>query len=99
MTFDEFKSGVTALISNPDTALAELPAFLEKVKEDYETRDTSVTKVTEQEDRIRTLQDTNMRLFLAQTGQAAEKPEEPELQGDDAVDAFVKDIMNDGNAE
>ena len=99
MTYEEFKSGITALVSKPDTALAELPAFLEQVKADYETRDTSVSKVSEQEERIRTLQDTNMRLFLAQTGQAVEDKEEPELLGDDAVDAFVNDIMNDGSAE
>ncbi len=95
MTYDEFKTKITGIMSKPDNALAELPAFLEEVKGDYEALATSVSKVSEQEERIRTLQDTNMRLFLAQTGQAAEEPEEPELSGTDAVDAFVNELMAD----
>lgn len=96
MTYDEFKAELTKIVSNADTALAELPTFLEKVKTDYEALSSSTLKVTEQETRIRDLQDTNMKLFLAQTGQPVETPEEPELSGQDAVDDFVNKIMDDG---
>lgn len=95
MTFDEVKKLLTDIVSHPDTALVELPGFLEKLKADYETRATATQKVAEQEERIKTLQDTNMRLFLMQTGQATEKPEEPELQGHEAVDAFVNELMSE----
>lgn len=95
MTFDELKTSLTKLISEPDTATLVLPELLEKIKTDYETHNTVSQKVAEQEERIKTLQDTNMRLFLMQTGQATEQNEEPELQGTDAVDAFVKELMLD----
>lgn len=95
MKYEEFKEKLTKIVSNADTALASLPAFLEEVKCDYEALETSTNKITESDKRIRDLQDTNMRLFLAQTGQAAEPDEEPEPEGHDAVDRFILDMMAD----
>lgn len=95
MTYDEFKTKLTKIVSDADTALANLPGFLDEVKADYETLSSSVSKVTEQEGRIRDLQDTNMKLFLAQTGQPVETPDEPERTGQDAVDDFVNMMMTD----
>lgn len=93
MTYDEFKTKITGIMASPDTAPAELPAFLDLVKSDYETATNAAQKLAAAEDRIRTLQDTNQRLFLAQTGQPTPEPE-PEPEGQAAVDAFVKNIMS-----
>lgn len=92
MTYDDIQKKLSALVASPDTAAAELPAILDAIKGDYETHAATAAKAAEQEDRIRTLQDTNHRLFLAQTGQPAPESE-PELEGTDAVDAFVREIM------
>ena len=93
MTFDEFKQKITTIMAQPDTAPAEIPALLDAVKGDYEVALSTVQKLAEAEDRIRTLQDTNHRLFLAQTGQPAPESE-PELEGHAAVDAFVAELMS-----
>lgn len=96
MTFDEAKVGLTKIVQNPDTALAELPTFLEQLEQDYSSFNTAVEKITQQEDRIRTLQDTNARLFLMQTSQVSvDEGDEIELTGAEAMDAFVADIMKD----
>lgn len=94
MVFDDVQKTLTDLVAHPDTAVAEIPAFLESLKADYESQEASIKKVGELEERIRSLQDSNMKLFLMQTAPSAEKLEEPELTGREAVDAFVKEIVN-----
>lgn len=93
MTYDEAKQRLTQFVEKPDTMAAEMPVFLDLLKGDYETLVGAQTKVAEQDDRIRTLQDTNTRLFLMQTGKPVDNEVKEELQGHDAVDAFVADIM------
>lgn len=95
MKYEEFKTKLTDIVKDADTALSKLPAFLEEVKTDYEALSGAIEKVTESDKRIRDLQDTNMKLFLAQTGQAAEPDEEPEPEGMEAVDKFISDIMSE----
>lgn len=92
MTYNEIHDKLTALIASPDTAQAELPAVLDAIKGDYETHVATAEKLAASEDRIRTLQDTNQRLFLAQVGSPTPESE-PELEGTAAVDAFVKELM------
>lgn len=99
MTYEEASTRLTAIIASPDTAQAELPAFLDSMKTDYEGFHTASVKTAEQEERIKTLQDTNMRLFLMQTGKVT--PDEPkeELTGAQAMDAFVSEIMSSKGKE
>lgn len=99
MTYDEAQQKLTAIIGNPDTAAAELPAFLDLLKSDYETHAATVQRADAADERIRTLQDTNQRLFLMQTGQSIEPPQEPELTGQDAVNAFVNKMMSTNNKQ
>lgn len=51
-------------------------------------------KVGKQDARIRDLQDTNMKLFLSQTGQVSDKEEDDEddIEGPEAIEAFVKKL-------
>lgn len=67
MTFEEVEKGLAELLKNPDTAQAGAKDFLEKIKPDYDTRDSLITKSEEDDKRIRDLQDTNQKLFLATT--------------------------------
>lgn len=99
MTSEEFKNKLTEIASKPDSMQAELPAFIADVEKDYANFVSAVEKITAQDEKIRTLQDTNTRLFLMQTGASTAKEEEEELQGTEAVDAFVKEIMSDKKGE
>ena len=64
MTFKEVQEALVALLKNPDEAQAKADEFLEKLKPDYENLESATVKVKEQEDKIRSLQDTNQQLFL-----------------------------------
>lgn len=82
------------MLQEPDTALVKIGPILDEIKADYETMVSLTDKVSKQDVRIRDLQDTNMKLFLSQTGQApdADKEEDDDLEGMEAIDAFVAHI-------
>lgn len=98
MTYAELETRLTKLLETPDTALAALPDLLKDVKTDYEGIASLTNKSSEQEKRIRDLQDTNMKLFLMQTSAPKTKgqlEEEDDLEGQDAIDAFVKNLSKE----
>lgn len=78
MTIDEAKTRLTDLIGNPDTAAEKAVGFISDLEADYTNLDSMTAKVSEQESRIKELQDTNQRLFLSVTGQTKEPEEEEE---------------------
>lgn len=96
MTYQEFEARLTKMLETPDTALAVLPEFLKEVKTDYEKTVSLEGKIAEGDKRIRDLQDTNMKLFLMQTSAPKSKgqieEEEDDLEGQDAIDAFIKEV-------
>lgn len=91
MTFEEFKTGLTEIVEHSDEKLAELPDFIKEVESDYSAASQLVEKIGNLEDRVRSLQDTNMKLYLAQTGSPADDGDEgddEDLTGSDAITAF-----------
>lgn len=78
MTYNEFKTRLTDIIGNPDTAQEKAVSFLSDVEQDYTTLGSMTEKASEQEKKIQELRDTNQRLFLSVTGQTKEEPEEKE---------------------
>lgn len=97
MTFDEFKQELTEIVSKPDEMLANLPAFFDKVKSDYETRDAFKAATETQDAKIRSLQDTNIKLFLQQTHQVTEEEkEEKEKTFDDIISDINKEDSENG---
>lgn len=89
MTYDELAEKVSKMTS--DTFQADMVELLKEIKEDYTTRDTLATVVKENEERIRTLQDTNARLFLGQTSKPdANEEEEEEPKPFDLGEALAK---------
>lgn len=95
MKYEEFEARLTKMLETPDTALAALPEFLKEVKTDYEGIVSLTNKSSEQEKRIRDLQDTNMKLFLMQTSKPAEKEDDDDLEGQDAIDNFVAKLSKE----
>lgn len=93
MTYDELEKKLTTILQQPDSALANVTPLLKEIKADYESIVSLTSKVESQDTRIRDLQDTNMKLFLAQTGQVSDKEEdEDDVEGLDAIDAFVNKL-------
>lgn len=78
MTYDDVKTRITKMVNNPDTAQADALELLKDLEADYTTMDTLRTRAEEDATRIRTLQDTNARLFLGQT-----TPDAPDDSGDE----------------
>lgn len=99
MTYDELVSKVTKVLEEPDSALVNIKPVLEEAKQDYISLVSLTEKNEKNEKRIRDLQDTNMKLFLAQTGKVDnsnnEGDDEDDLIGQDAVDAFINKFKED----
>lgn len=68
-----------------------LKTMLDAVKEDLAERDTLKTLQEEQEAKIKDLQDTNIKLFLSQTGKA-EQDEDEEKTPDEVLDELFKEV-------
>lgn len=93
MTYDELEKKITKVLEAPDSALATIRPVLDEIKADYETMIVLAEAKEKNEARIRDLQDTNMKLFLAQSGKKVEEDgEEEELEGAEAIDAFVAEL-------
>lgn len=99
MTFDEAKTRLTDLISDPDTAQEKALSFLGDLEKDYTTLKSMSEKSDADDKRIRELQDTNQRLFLSVTGQPKEEEEEEEKKepGID-WDTVLKEATDDGKS-
>lgn len=95
MKFEEVKAKLTEVCKEPDSALVNITPVLEEIAKDYAAMESFKELNAKQEAKIRNLQDTNMKLFLAQTGQKEEEKEEEddELVGQEATDAFVNKLL------
>ena len=81
MTRDELTAAISGLVTNPDTAAANAPGIIEAVSGVYDTMDAMTKERDERDKKIRDLQDSNIKLFLAQTGNPGGEPDpedEPE---------------------
>lgn len=100
MTYDELVSKVTKVLEEPDSALVNIKSVLEEAKADYTSLVSLTEKNEKNEKRIRDLQDTNMKLFLAQTGKVdssngSDDDDDDELTGQDAVNAFIDKLSKE----
>lgn len=94
MTYEEYEVLGKGIIENPDTAPVAIGGLLGEIKKDLESRDSLTAALSDSEKRIRDLQDTNTKLFLAQTGHSEEKDSDNETwedkQGEDALIAYLE---------
>ena len=96
MTFDEYKSNIMDLIKDPDTALTKVDGLFKELQGDLETKASVEAKVAEQDERIRTLQDTNMKLFLKASGEPEKDPEPEQPKSiEEKFDDLVKESANE----
>lgn len=96
MKFEDFKTRFNEIIGDPDKGIASAPDFLSEVEADYATAVATADKVAELEQRVKDLQETNIKLYLAQTGAPdTESDELDETDGEDYIDSVFNRILNE----
>lgn len=99
MTYAEYENNINSALKDFDKAPAIMSELLNTLKSDITTKDTLECTVKELNSKIADLRDTNMKLFLSQTGGSKETKDEEETEkkyGKDAVDEFVKTLTGKG---
>lgn len=93
-SYDEIKGAIVSAMSNPDTMETAMSGVLADLESDYNEHAALVNDFSKAESRIRDLQDTNHKLFLAQTGTPdGAGEEEPELPtGKDVITEFINKV-------
>ena len=95
MTYDEYQSKINSVLSNPDTALANIAPVMDEIKNDLTALDSLSKENEDLKSRIRDLQDTNMKLYLAQTGEAAEEETDEPVEGPAVIEEFLSDVFKE----
>ena len=93
MTYAEYENMINRIVTEPETAPVGAQALLDQLKTDLESMDAALAGIAERDEKIRALQDTNIKLFMSQTG-STEEPEEEEPEDLD-FEALVKSKMGD----
>lgn len=76
MKYEEYEAKLNDVVKNPDSAATAVLDILKDIKADTDTLASLEAGIAERDGRIRDLQDTNMKLFLRQTGAGSEENEE-----------------------
>lgn len=80
MTYQEYEAALNGIVQNPDTAPTAVQSLLQEIKTDTDALATAINGISERDARIRDLQDTNIKLFMSQSGAPENDPEpEPEM--------------------
>lgn len=102
-SYNDVRDAIVGAMSNPDTMETTMSTVLADLEADYKEHEALAENFTKAEARIRDLQDTNHKLFLAQTGTPDDAgKEEPELPtGVDVFKEFMKkvDDLSQGGKE
>lgn len=91
MTYAEYESRLSDVVKKPDEAPVLVKALLQEIKADTDTLDTLRTDIEAKDEKIRSLQDTNMKLFLSQGSEDTEPKEswEDMEPGEDKMNAYL----------
>lgn len=97
MKYEEYESKINEVLGNPDTALANIGGVLEEIKKDTTALEEAMSENESLNARIKDLQETNMKLYLAQTGthQEEDVPDKEPLTGRAAVDEFISEVFKE----
>ena len=93
MTLDEYKKIAGTLTA--DNATSVFTDMLKNIELDLTELATMKDTITEQANKIKDLQDTNMKLFLTVTGKSETHEEEEEKTPDDFRKALTETIMKE----
>ena len=88
---------INKAIANKDDQEILFKELLDLVSTDEIEYNNLTTQVAEQSEKIRNLQDTNMKLFMSQTSEIQDEAEDEELEGDAAVLDFMQKLGGNSN--
>lgn len=94
MSYDEYKQQIETMVKEPDTFATNALNLLENLKSDLDTLNSLADQLTAQEDKIRSLQDTNTQLFLRLTTNPAPEIEDKKID----IDTIMKEQFEGGKA-
>lgn len=91
MNYSDYEAKLGGVVSNPDTAPTVVKEILSDLKSDLDTLESMKADLEAKDTRIRDLQDTNVKLFMSQTGASESEPEEDwtQMEGQMAIEAFI----------
>lgn len=95
MTYEEYEKSINGVLSNPDTALANIPTVLDEIKKDLTNLETVTTENASLQQRIKDLQETNMKLYLSMTGSEPDADEDEPATGLGVIDEFLSDVFKE----
>lgn len=95
MTYEEYEKSINGVLSNPDTALANIPTVLDEIKKDLTNLETVTTENASLQQRIKDLQETNMKLYLSMTGSEPDADEDEPATGVGVIDEFLSDVFKE----
>lgn len=87
MTIDEVKKGIQSMVLKPEEAADIASGLISAIEQDYAAATGLSAKIAEQDDKIRSLYDTNARLLLRVTGDPG-MDEPPEKTLEERVNGF-----------
>ena len=93
MKYEEYEQRINSALANADAAPTEFVNILSELKTDLTAKDSLETEKAELENRVRDLQDTNMKLYLSVTGGSDDDEEEDEPAEGTAVVDELMDIL------
>lgn len=92
MKYEEYEAAINKMISEPESAPVGAQAVLAALKEDSAALEAATAGIAERDEKIRALQDTNVKLFMSQAGPAPDdEPEETEKSFAELVEEKMKE--------
>ena len=92
MTYQEYEAALNGVVQNPDTAPTAVQAILQEIKTDADALATAINGISERDARIRDLQNTNIKLFMSQSGAPENDPEpEPEMSFEELLKSKMEE--------
>lgn len=93
MKYDEYEAAINKMISEPETAPVGAQAVLAGLKEDFASFESAQAGIAERDEKIRALQDTNIALFMSQTGEP--ESAEPEDEGPKSFEELIAENIEE----
>lgn len=94
MTIDEYKKLINTGLKEHDKIPDTLTTVLDNIEQDISKLNSLEQTIKEKDEKIRSLQDTNMKMFLNQTSKVNEEKEE-KLEGIDYVNDFIEKLKGE----
>lgn len=95
MTYEEYKKGIDGLITNPDEAPVNIIDILKNLESDLTVLESLKADNEALNGKVKTLQETNIKLYMSQGGTPTEEStqEEETVDSDiEAVESFFNEI-------